>query len=85
VPGSFFVRSTRALRHRVKPSAMRLQIDQLRVFDGDEDRHHFGVWVNFLQGRLISLHLAGITIDEVARGGDGIGFVIDDFNACDAA
>ena len=60
-------------------------MDQLRMFDGDQNRNHFGAWVDFLQGRLISLHLAGVAIDKVVRGGDGIGFVIDDFNACDAA
>jgi len=63
----------------------RLQVDELRVFDGDQNRDNFGVWVDFLQGRLIGVHLAGIAIDEVVRGGDGIGFVIDDFHAVDDA
>ena len=60
-------------------------MDELRVFDGDQDWDNFGVRVDFLQGRLIGLHLAGVAIDEIVCGGDGIGFVLDDFHAGDDA
>ena len=67
VPGSFFVGMGGKSLFGAARLAGQLQMDELRVSDGDQDRDNFRVRVDFLQGRLIGLHLAGVAIDEVVR------------------